>query len=203
MRRLNDIMRLGIFLIALFGLVACNETQGNIQQKVDRNILKSTVGKDYQRIAALETTSLEALVGDDKAYGELFAQTRLVGGDTLYRHINRYESETRESNIGLLVAKESVRYSYRLFYFRVSPDGIIRDYANGFLGGETSRCVGWIAGIFSKCEDEASFGQTVAQYDALVTTSSGQTLGAWPFEVVAPTADGSVVTPEQTLIVGQ
>jgi hypothetical protein len=161
------------------GLSACSGTQAEIQKAADRNWLSYVVGKPYTGVAAEKKLTMEGMFQDDRAAGEVFATSELAGGDRLYRHLDRYQSATSTSSFGGLVGKDSATYSYRLLYFRVGPDGTIRDYANGFVGGETSSCVGWIGGIFRKCEDEAQLRQTVQSYDSFVKTSTGLPLTAW------------------------
>jgi hypothetical protein len=158
---------------------ACSSTQAEIQTAADRNWLSYAVGKPYASVAAEKKATMDGLLHDDRSAGELLAASDLAGGDRLYRHVDRYQSSTSSSSFGGLVGKEAATYSYRLLYFRVSPDGVIRDYANGFVGGETSSCVGWIGGIFKKCEDEAALRQTVQSYDSFVKTSQGQALSSW------------------------
>jgi len=165
--------------LAAVALSACGNTQGNLQQMADRNWLSYAVGKPYASVAAEKKMTMEGLLQDDRSAGELLAASDLPGGDRLYRHVDRYQSSTSSSSFGGLVGKDAATYSYRLLYFRVSPDGVIRDYANGFVGGETSSCVGWIGGIFRKCEDEAALRQTVQSYDSFVKTSEGQALSTW------------------------
>jgi hypothetical protein len=160
-------------------LTACGSVQADIQQAADRNWLSYAVGKPYASISAQKKSTMEGLFQDDRAAGEVFSSSELAGGDRLFRHLDRYQSSTASSSFGGLVGKDSATYSYRLLYFRVSPDGMVRDYANGFVGGETSSCVGWIGGIFKKCEDEAALRQTVQSYDSFVKTSQGQMLSSW------------------------
>ncbi len=161
------------------GLAACGATQAQLQQAADRNWLSYAVGKPYAGVASEKKATMEGLLQDDRAAGEVFSTSELPGGDRLYRHLDRYQSSTKSSSFGGIVGSDSATYSYRLIYFRVGPDGTIRDYANGFVGGETSSCVGWIGGIFRTCEDETQLRQTVQSYDSFVKTSTGGPLSAW------------------------
>ena len=162
---------------ALFS--ACSGTQAEIQTAVDRNWLGYMVGKPYAGIAAEKKLTMDGLMHDDRAAGELISVSDLPGGDRLYRHVDRYQSGTMSSNAAGIYSKDSATYSYRLLYFRVSPDGVVRDYANGFVPGETQSCVGWIGGIFTKCKNELELRQTVDGFDAVVKTSQGQPLASW------------------------
>jgi hypothetical protein len=177
--RLAGLVKALLLATVASGLAACGSTQAEIQKAADRNWLSYVVGKPYASVAAEKKLTMEGMFQDDRAAGEVFAMSELASGDRLYRHLDRYQSSTATSSFGGLVGKDSATYSYRLLYFRVSPDGVIRDYANGFVGGETSSCVGWIGGIFKKCEDEASLRQTVQSYDSFVKTSQGQLLSSW------------------------
>jgi hypothetical protein len=177
--RTDNIQLAALAAFAALALSACSSTQAQIQTAADRNWLGYAVGKPYASVAAEKKMTMEGLFQDDRAAGELLAASDLAGGDRLYRHVDRYQSSTASSSFGGLFGTDSATYSYRLLYFRVSPDGVIRDYANGFVGGETSSCVGWIGGIFKKCEDEAALRQTVQSYDSFVKTSGGQPLTSW------------------------
>jgi hypothetical protein len=178
-REIRRVMQALLAIYVSAGLAACSATQAEIQQAADRNWLGYVVGKSYAGVASEKKLTMEGLFQDDRAAGELFATSELPGGDRLYRHLDRYQSAASTASFGGLVGKDTATFSYRLLYFRVGPDGKIRDYANGFVGGETSSCVGWIGGIFTKCEDEAQLRQTVQSYDSFVKTSQGQPLTSW------------------------
>ncbi len=175
-------LALAKLLIALLpaALVAgCGSTQGDLQQMADRNWLGYMVGKPYAGIAAEKKLTMDGLMHDDRAAGELISVSDLPGGDRLYRHVDRYQSGTMSSSAAGVYSKDSATYSYRLLYFRVSSEGVVRDYANGFVPGETQSCVGWIGGIFTKCKNELELRQTVDGFDAVVKTSQGQPLASW------------------------
>ena len=115
-------MVLAVFL----SVSGCSGTQEQLQLAADRNWLSYAVGQPYAQIAAQKETTMAGLFGDQRAYGDMFAATDLPNGDRLYRHLNRYKASTTSTSVGLLVNSDSANYSYRLLYFRVSPDGIIR-----------------------------------------------------------------------------
>lgn len=168
--------------LALAGVVAlggCQRAQEAVQRRVDQTTLGFTVGKPYQQIASMRKTTLEGMFDDDRAYGELFASQELSDGTTLYRHLDRYESGGTTTSVGGIFGSEKTNYAYRLLYFKVDDQGVIRDYANGFLHGEATNCVSWVGGIFRKCEDPAALRTTVELYDSLVKTSDGLPLSAW------------------------
>lgn len=171
-----------ILVAAVIGaaLAACSAAQQQrIQAGFDQNILDYTVGRDYATIAAREAMTQQALFGDDRAYGDFFGASQLSGGDTLYRHLERSEAATSSSDVLGLVGGDSARIDYRLFYFRVGPDGVIKDYANGVVSGELVRCSYYLGGVFQNCGNTEIASADIAQMDAAVTTSSGQPLASW------------------------
>ena len=178
-RTLDTLSRLMALGTAAALLAACSSAQGDIQQMADHNYLSYMVGKPYASIAAEKKLTVDGLMYGDRAAGELISTSDLPGGDTLYRHVDRYQSGTMTSSVAGIYGKDSATYSYRLLYFRVSPDGLVRDTANGFVPGETQTCVGWIGGIFQKCNNELELRNTVAGFDAVVKTSAGQPLASW------------------------
>lgn len=164
--------------LALLALGACTAAQQSIQASADANILRFTVDKPYAQIAAQNTTSFEGLMGREKAYGDLIHSSQLANGDTLYRHGQAYAAQTTSTDF-LFMGGGSTRYDYRLFYFRVGADGVIRDYANGVVSGQQIECVEYIGGIFRNCTDTALLSTDISQMDAQVRTSAGMPLSAW------------------------
>lgn len=169
---------IGLAALAI-GLTACSGMQEKVQTSVDRKVLSYVVGKPYQSVASQRKTTLEGLFQDDRAYGEVFSQAPLANGDMLYRHLDRYKSGEESSNFFGVVGSTKAQISYRLIYFRVGPDGRIKDTANGFLHGEVNSCTNWVGGIFETCDDPARLTQTIDGYDRLVTTSKGQPISSW------------------------
>lgn len=171
---------IGMAALAM-GLAACSGMQEKVQTSVDRKVLSYVVGKPYLSVASQRKTTLEGLFQDDRAYGEVFSQAALINGDTVYRHLDRYESGEESSSLFGVVGSTKTQISYRLIYFRVGPDGLIKDTANGFLQGEVNSCTNWVGGIFETCDDPARLTQTIDGYDRLVLTSSGQPISSWGF----------------------
>ena len=163
-------------LVAL-ALLGCSTTQ-DLQKAADRNVLSYTVGKPYEQIAATRATTPEAIFQDIKAYGRLIGQSQLAGGDTVYKHIQSRETSRSGVDLGLLGSSTS-NTDYALLYFRVGPDGVIRDYANGVVPGESVSCVEYIGGLFTNCDNAQQLTRDIAQMDAAVLTSSGQPLSSW------------------------
>lgn len=163
------------FLLA--ALAGCMETQQRIQTAADSNVLGYTIGKPYAEVAAQK--SLDDLLLRNKAYGEVLSQAPLPGGDMLYRHAKPVEAGESGFNVGGLVGSSNKRFNYSLFYFRVGPDGVIKDYANGVLPGSEVSCMSYLGDIFRNCEDTQLLSDDLARLDGAVTTSSGQPLASW------------------------
>jgi hypothetical protein len=172
----------GLRWAALAALVlvlgACTAAQQSLQASADANILNYTLGKPYAQIAAQNTTSFEGMMGREKAYGNLIHRSQLPNGDTLYRHGQAYAAQTNSTDF-LFMGGNSTRYDYRLFYFRVGADGVIKDYANGVVSAQQIECVNYIGGIFQNCTDTALLSSDVSQMDAQVRTSASMPLSAW------------------------
>lgn len=172
-----------VLIAGLIGgaLAGCGVTgvQQRLQASADRNILDNTVGQPYADVAAREAWTTEALFGNDKAYGDFFASTELPGGDTVYRHLERSEAFNSSTNVAGLFGSGTTRFDYRLFYFRVGPDGIVKDTANGVVSGEQIKCVSYVGGIFERCGNAELASADMTQMDAMVATSAGLPLSSW------------------------
>lgn len=164
--------------LAILALAACTATQQGIQASADANILSYTVGKPYAEIAGQNSMSMGGLMGREKAYGELIQSSQLPNGDTLYRHGQAHAAQTTSTDF-LFMGGDSTRFDYRLFYFRVGADGVIKDYANGVVSAQQIECVDYIGGIFQNCSDTVLLSSDMAQMDAVVRTSAGMPLSAW------------------------
>ena len=161
-------------------LAACSATdQQSIQQSADQNVLAATVGRPYAEVAATQAMTTEGLFGQDKAYGVLVSQSRLDNGDTVYKHLERTVASQSTTDFFGITGNVEQRIDYRLFYFRVGTDGIIKDFANGVVTGENVNCVTYISGLINNCGDAQVMSSDVAVWDAAVITSSGQPLSSW------------------------
>lgn len=168
-----------ILVLILTGvLTACSATQQNIQSAADRNVLNFTVGKEYAKIAATNATTTEGLFGREKAYGDRIGQSQLSNGDIVYKHAARNEASESSVNLGLFGGSEKI-IDYRLMYFRVGSDGLIKDYANGVVSGEKINCVNYIGGLFQNCDNAQQLSTDIAQMDAAVLTSQSLPLSSW------------------------
>lgn len=172
--------RLVLIGLAAASVTACSTAQQQrIQASFDQNILDYTVGRPYAEIAQREAMTQAALFGTDRAYGDFVGSSPLAGGDTLYRHIEVSEAATTSSDFAGLVGGDRTRFDYRLFYFRVGADGVIKDYANGVVSGQSIGCSYYVGGIFQNCSNQQMASNDLAQMDAAVTTSAGGALASW------------------------
>jgi hypothetical protein len=136
-------------------------------------------GKPYQEVASLNPMTLESITGGQTAYGPIIGAYRLENGDRVYRHAANVESSESSVDVGIFMQRRSAQSRYRLAYFRVGPDGIVKDWATGALPGERVGCTAYAAGIFRTCTSDAEIRQSMAVYDSLVRTSANLPLSAW------------------------
>jgi hypothetical protein len=172
------------FLFVISALVAACTAQEKLESFADRNYMRYATGKPYAQIASQSQMTLEGLAGAT-IYGPMIGQYRLADGDTVYRHIDNVESTRTSVDAGFMMQRENVASRYRLAYFRVGPDGIVKDWATGSLPGERLGCTWYAGGFVRQCSSEAQRLQSLTVYDSLVQTSSGQPVSSWG----PPTAD--------------
>lgn len=172
-------------------LAACTSTVGQLQEMGDRNYMRYAVGKPYQEVASLNPMTFESLTTGDTAYGPIIGGYRLENGDRVYRHAANIQSSESSVDLGIVMQRQAVETRHRLAYFRVDPDGIVRDWATGTLPGERIGCTTYAAGIFQRCTSDTEIRQSMAVYDSLVQTSSGQPLTAWGANVGEMEAGGA------------
>lgn len=159
-------------------LAGCGQTVAEIGATLDRNVLQTRIGRPYAEITARPSSAALA-IAPEAPFGEAFASADLPGGHRLHRHLSRSVGETTTSDFFGLVSSRQERMVYRLYYFRVDQNGRVVDVANGVLRGEATQCVGYVGGLFSRCEDPGALAQDVAFFDTLVRTSAGETLASW------------------------
>lgn len=175
----NRTIRLAIVTIVATLLAGCTSTPETLQSMGDRNYMRYASGKPYAQIAGQTTTSLDGLLGGATIYGPMIGAYALADGDRVYRHIDNVESSSTSVDAGIVMRRESVATRYRLAYFRVGPDGIVKDWATGALPGERLGCTWYAAGFIRQCAGDEQRLQSLAVYDSLVRTSSGAPLSAW------------------------
>lgn len=174
-----------VTMIAAILIAGCTATPETLQSMGDRNYMRYASGKPYAQIAGQSTTSLDGLLGGATIYGPMIGAYALADGDRVYRHIDNVESSSTSVDAGILMRRERVATRYRLAYFRVGPDGIVKDWATGALPGERLGCTWYAAGFIRQCASDAQRLQSIAVYDSLVRTSGGAALSAWG-EAVQP-----------------
>ena len=175
-------------IVILAGIVAgCSQTAEKIENAANRSTTGWAMGKPYTQVAALGNSALDQLATEQTGFGQMIGQTSLADGTILYRHIApAAQTETSSDFVGLIGKSKQVT-NYRLSYFKVGQDGIVKDWATGSAPGSISDCVTYISGIFRKCEDQGRIKQALFVYDNQVRTSSGSPITSWGPAV--PTAD--------------
>lgn len=168
----------------LAALAACTTAPQALQSLGDRNYMRYATGKPYAQIASQSQMSMQGTAGAT-IYGPMIGEYRLSDGDTVYRHIDNVESTRTNVDAGIVMQRESVATRYRLAYFRVGPDGIVKDWATGALPGERLGCTWYAGGFVQQCSSETQRLQSLAVYDSLVRTSSEQPLSTWGAAVPA------------------
>lgn len=179
--------RISVLLVAAF-LAGCQAAQ-SVQDFSNRQFARYAIGKPYAQVAATPDFKEDSL-GRVRVYGQPIGSYPLASGDVVHRHIKRYGAQTSTTDFGLFGSSEKVRYEYRLAYFRVGPDGIVKDMAIGIVPGETSKCAEYFYGIVEKCEQGETPAQSLAIYDQVVRTADGQPISAWGPALAAPAASG-------------
>jgi hypothetical protein len=175
--------RFGFFVVILALVAGCGAPE-KLQSFGDRNYMRYAMGKPYTQIASQTQMTLEGL-GGATVYGPMIGQSRLADGDTVYRHIDNVESMRTNVDAGFIMQRENVASRYRLAYFRVAPDGIVKDWATGTLPGERLGCTWYAGGFVQQCSSDAQRLQSLAVYDSLVRTSTDQPLSSWGAPVAA------------------
>jgi len=175
----NRILAAAVMAAGLTLLAACSSTVEQLQEAGDRNYMRYAMGKPYQEVASLNPMTFESLTTGTTAYGPIVGGYTLENGDRVYRHAASIQSSESSVDAGLFMQRRSVQNRYRLAYFRVGPDGLVKDWATGALPGERVGCTAFAAGLFRTCTSDAEVAQSMAVYDSLVRTSAGQPLSAW------------------------
>lgn len=182
-----------IVTMLMLALAGCQQGASQLEQFGARNVMRFAMDKPYEQVARTPDMSSNPLQ-PEPAYGPLLASTALEDGNVIRRHIRSIETFSANTDLGIIRQSERTGSSLRLSYFRVGPDGIVNDWAAGSVPGSTNRCVRYAAGIIQRCESDAAAERDIADYDAVVTTSSGQSIAVWglPAETdLPPTGDGA------------
>ena len=159
-------------------LAGCNSMAEKAEALSGRTFPAYALNKSYASVAALPDYESDTL-GRVRMFGDEVGSFTLANGDVVHRHAKREQRSTSSVDIGIIRNSESASYRMRLTYFRVGPDGIVRDFASGFVDGGSEKCISYVAGLMQRCQDMAALNRTLIEFDAAVRTRDGQTLAAW------------------------
>ncbi len=173
------IFRLLTAIFLILGIVGCSGTAEKLRNKSDRHQLSGTIGKSYAAIAASKSLREGELFGTRFTYGRLIDQSELANGDTVYKHAGLRDAGESGLNFGGLIGTTKKNLEYAIYYFRVSPDGVIRDYANGIVKGDKVSCITFISGLIGSCQNTEMLSADFTYIDTIVRTSQGQTYASW------------------------
>lgn len=171
MVRLSALMFVGAALFA----AGCTAPPEGMVDMANRNYMRFAMNKPYASVAALQPD----VMSGETAFGPMIGSFALADGDTVYRHVGLGATSQSSADFGVIGGGKRVSTLLRLAYFKVGPDGVVRDWAVGSVPGDQSACRHYAAGIYETCTDVAAQRQSFAVYDSVVKTSSGQPLSAW------------------------
>ena len=175
-----------LFIIAAMFLAACSQTAEKIETAANRSTTSWAMGKPYNQVASLGNSTLAQLSTEQYGFGQMIGQSSLQDGSILYRHIAPSAEAESGSDFAGLVGKSKKVTNYRLSYFKVGQDGIVKDWATGSVPGTFSSCVTYIGGVFQKCNDQGRVRQALVSYDSSVRTSSNNTIDSWGSFIPVP-----------------
>lgn len=160
-------------------LAGCSAVAERAENAANRSFTSYALGKPYAEVANLNRSPLMQLSTTEATFGPMIGETRLKNGMVVYRHIAPAARTETGTDFGGLVGSSSVNQNNRLSYFLVGPDGIVRDWATGSVQGNVSSCIYYIGGIINRCTDAMQLQQSLALYDARVTTRDNRPISAW------------------------
>ena len=166
-------------LITLCLLVGCSGTNTALQAS-QPNLLSAgwAVGKSYKEVASLGRSPSDRFGAQAKGYGHMIGSARLLNGDLIYRHLSPAGKSSTSRSLGTL-GDTTTKRTYRLAYFRVGQDGIVKDYATGSGLASTVACTTYLNGLVSDCDRTETRRLSLTEYDSQVRTSSGAALSSW------------------------
>lgn len=180
---------LRIAVIALISISSgCMAPPEKLVEMADRSYMRVAMGKPYVQMADLRLPGSLIPGQGELAFGPMIGSYRLASGDMVYRHIGNGATSSSSVDFGGLIGGERESVLQRLAYFRVGPDGLVRDWATGSVQGSQTACRYYVGGIFQRCTDIEAQRQSFAIYDAMVRTSSKQPLSSWGPPAEEPTA---------------
>lgn len=171
--------------MALGILVGACQAPQSVQDFSNKQMGRYAVGKSYTQVASTPDFEEDSF-GRVKLYGEPIGSFVLASGQIVHRHIKRYAAGGVSTDFGFIRQSDKTRYQYRLAYFLVGPDGIVKDVALGTVPGETNKCVGYFFGIVQNCEGGETPAQSLAIFDQVVRTQDGQPISVWGPPATAP-----------------
>ncbi len=176
--------------LLLLSLAACGGLADKVENVANRTYTSAAMGKSYTAITATDNSAIAALSGRRSNFGPTIGSTPLQNGDIVYRHIQPASKSSSDTSILGLVGTAAVKTNYRLSYFLVGQDGLVRDWATGAVPGTTSDCITFLSGIVQRCQDSQRLQASLQHYDSRVQTRSGQPIAVWgaPAEVPSPAA---------------
>lgn len=174
-----DFRRTLLALSACLIVGACGERFADINRDLDRRAMTLQVGREYASLVQARPPSLPFEIPAEPPFGDRIGSSELPNGYRLHRHLTRSIGERSTVDLFGLVSTERERAAYRLIYFKVDPNGVITETANGYIRGEVTECVGYLGGIFRNCEDPARLAADLTFLDAQVRTSDGRPVSAW------------------------
>lgn len=160
-------------------LAGCGGVTERVENAANRSYTSGAMGQSYAQVTAESTSALASLSGRKSAFGPLIGSTQLQNGMTIYRHIAPSSEATSGASFGGLIGTSASQTNFRLSYFLVGPDGLVKDWATGSVPGNASDCVTFIAGIVQKCREVQRLQASLQLYDARVRTRSGQPIAQW------------------------
>ena len=169
---------LGLLFVVAIALAGCSETAEGLRKKGDQLYLGRAIGKPYASIATEKALAAGELL-PVPAYGALVGEQKLASGDTVYKYANKRAAEESSTNFAGLIGSSKTSLEYAIYYFRVGPDGRVKDVANGIAAGEKVSCINYVGGLVSSCGNTGALTQDVAYLDTVVRTSAGAPYSAW------------------------
>ncbi|MCO6187348.1 hypothetical protein [Rhizobium sp. L1K21] len=173
------IFKILLFVFITASLAACSSTAEKLRNKSDRYQLSSTIGKPYAAIAASKSLKEAELFATRETYGRLIDQVTLPSGDTVYKHAGLREAGESSFDFSGLIGTSKTKLEYAIYYFRVGPDGMIRDYANGIVQGDRVNCIAFISGLITTCQNTDTLTADFTYIDTIVRTANGKPYSAW------------------------
>ena len=173
-------------IVSLLAVVACSGTKAKLQNFNDRRAINDTIGKNYNTITNETSANFsEGFSNQALKYGKFLSSYNLADGSKVMRHTDTYSLLSSGFGLGVIGVtglNTKANLAYRIFYFKVGNDGIIKDWANGVSANATGtqECSGLGVGGFSmeSCGDIKG-NAPVAEIDSIARTSTEQPLSSW------------------------